>query len=111
MRATDRFSPVAARTAAVVVGIFLCGTLCLAQVPGAQGKMLVADVLVRGNRKVSTQDIMALVRTRARTPYSAEAVQDDVRTLMATKRFANVQSQIRVLPNSNQVEVYFYIVD
>ena len=50
MRATDRFSPVAARTAAVVVGIFLCGTLCLAQAPAAQRKPLVADVLGRFGR-------------------------------------------------------------
>ncbi|MBI1918229.1 MAG: outer membrane protein assembly factor BamA [Planctomycetes bacterium] len=110
MRATDRFSPAAARTAAVVVGIFLCGALCLAQAPGTQRKLLVADVLVRGNRRVSTQEIMALVRTRPRTPYSPEAVQEDVRSLMATRRFANVQSQIRVLPN-DQVEVSFFIVD
>ena len=110
MRATDRCSPAAARTAAVVVGILLCGAVCLAQATGSQRKQIVADVIVRGNRKVSTPEIMAQIKTRARTEYSAEIVQEDVRTLMATRRFANVQSQIRVLPN-DQVEVYFIVVD
>ncbi|HKB37817.1 MAG TPA: outer membrane protein assembly factor BamA [Gemmataceae bacterium] len=110
MRATDRYSAAAARTAAVVVGILLCGAVCLAQATGSQRKQIVADVIVRGNRKVSTPEIMAQIKTRARTEYSAEIVQEDVRTLMATRRFANVQSQIRVLPN-DQVEVYFIVVD
>src|SRR5262249_62323291 len=108
MRATDRYSAAAARTAAVVVGILLCGAVCLAQATGSQRKQIVADVIVRGNRKGSTPEVIAQIKTRARTEYSAEIVQEEVRTLMANGRFANVQSQSPVFSYTN-VEVSFMV--
>src|SRR6266566_671853 len=107
MRATDRFSP-AARTAAVLVGILVCGAVCLAQAPPPPHKLTVADVLVRGNGRVPTQEIMAQVKTRVGGAYDPEVVQEDVRTLMATRRFGNVQPRAKMLPG-DKVEVTFFV--
>ena len=59
------------------------------------GRVLVADVLVQGNRLVPTSQIMAQIKTRPGAVYSAETVQDDVRTLSATRQFANVRAEYR----------------
>src|SRR5262249_45210372 len=59
------------------------------------GRVLVADVLVQGNKLIPTQQITAQIKTRAGAAYSAETVQEDVRTLAATRQFANVKADYR----------------
>jgi outer membrane protein assembly complex protein YaeT len=121
----DRFSS-ATRFAAVLMGILVGGAACLAQTPPsqgppqdqgegqgrgpAQGKMIVADILIRGNKRMATQNVMALLKTRVGREYKPEDVQDDVRSLMATKQFGNVEARYNLLPG-NRIEVYFFVVD
>ncbi len=114
MQAKDCIISWAPRCAAVLLGVLLCGMVGLAQSPSPpgtpSGRVLVADVLVQGNRLVPTQQIMAQIKTRPGAAYSAETVQDDVRTLSATRQFANVRAEYR--PEADgKITVIFTVQD
>jgi outer membrane protein assembly factor BamA len=95
MKATDRLILPDLRRAGALVGLLLCGVVCLGQTstapPAGAGKMIVADVRIQGNHTVAAQQISALIKTRAGAEYNEETAQDDVRTLMATTQFKDVQ--------------------
>ena len=114
MQAKDRKISSALRCAGVGLGLLLCGMVCLAQTPSPTpmpaGRVLVADVLVQGNRLVPTQQIMAQIKTRPGAVYSAETVQDDVRNLSATRQFANVRAEYRPEPDG-KITVIFTVQD
>ncbi len=96
MQATDRFFPPAAHWAGVVLGVLLCGMAGFAQSTSApSGRVVVGDVLVQGNRLIPTQQVMAQIKTRPGAPYSEETVQEDVRTLVASRQFASVKADYR----------------
>ncbi len=96
MQATDRFFPPAVRWAGVVLGVLLCGMAGFAQSSFApSGRVIVGDVLVQGNRLIPTQQVMAQIKTRPGAPYSEETVQEDVRTLVASRQFASVKADYR----------------
>src|SRR5258708_117869 len=92
MRAMERYLLPASRWA-VVVGLLLCGVPCLAREAGSPqtSKIIIADVFTQGSRLVSAQQIMAHMKTRPGSEYKQEVIQEDVRTLYATKQFANVE--------------------
>src|SRR5215831_10019942 len=110
MKAKDRFPTVAARWAAVLLGMFVCSASSLAQENSASRKLLVGDVIVQGNRHKATQEITSLLKTRVGVEYNADVVQEDVRTLLATNQFGNVQARYNVR-SDGKVEVFFIVVD
>src|SRR5207237_597684 len=59
MKAMERFSPRAHWIAGALVGIAFCGTVVLAQAP--QGKVVVDDVVIYGNRLVPTQRVTGMI--------------------------------------------------
>lgn len=75
-----------------------------------QPRVLVADVVVQGNRHVSTQNIMSQLKTRPGVEFTSHLVQEDIRKLMATKQFATVDPRLESLPDG-RVTVYFLIRD
>src|SRR5262249_36862011 len=113
MHATDRYPSAVARAAAVLVGIFLGGTAAPAQEPDAAPpeKPYVHDILGQGNRRVTAQDVLGKLKTHVNGEYRPETVQEDVRLLLETKQFGNVQARYKVLPGTNKVDVYFIVVD
>jgi outer membrane protein assembly factor BamA len=108
MHAMDRSFPPARRLAGALLGVLVCGLTALAQAPAA--RVVVADVVVDGNKLTPTQQITTLLKTRAGADYNADVVQQDVRTLYATKQFANVQADMRPQPDG-RVVVYFLVRD
>jgi len=92
MQATVRYSQ-PAPWCVVVVSTLLGGLACLAQegAPAPTGKIIVADVIPQGSHLVSNQQIMAYLKTRPGSEYKQDVVQEDVRTLYATKQFANIE--------------------
>jgi outer membrane protein assembly factor BamA len=107
MRATNRIHRAAA-VLGVLAGTLLWGHACLAQPAGT--KILVSDVVIQGNRLVSTQQIASGIKTRAGQPYSESTLQEDVRNLMATRQYGNVET--RTLPDGEgRIRVYFLITD
>jgi outer membrane protein insertion porin family len=88
--------------------LLLWCAVALAQAPSGPGTMTVADVIVTGNKLVSTSRIMSLIHTRAGTEFVRETADEDVRRLMETKLFGNVRVELKYLPD-NKVKVYFNI--
>ncbi len=117
MRPPDRsHRPFVCRTCLLAVVLLCClPAFGRAQAPVApaagadpNGRGKIADVIVTGNRVVATQQITALLKTRPGNPYNSDTVQEDVRTLFATKQFADVKSDILPLADG-RVEVHFTI--
>src|SRR5437867_7041048 len=77
------------------------------------GKEYVADVIVEGNRNVSTDKIMRFIRTRPGSEFSYSALHEDVTRLMQTNMFRNVRpSEKRVTDErtgETKLNVYFII--
>jgi outer membrane protein assembly complex protein YaeT len=107
------------RAGGVLMGLFLCGPASFAQelpaspIPAANppaARRLVADVIITGNRNVPTANIKALLKTRTGMEYSDSVAQDDVRTLMATRQFGNIET-VAQPTNDGRVNVHFLIRD
>ncbi|MBJ7496862.1 MAG: hypothetical protein JHD20_10385, partial [Gemmataceae bacterium] len=90
--------------------VFLCLSLSnlLAQQPASPGKLMIADVIVQGNRVVATQAITSQLATKPGKEYQPNVIQDDVRKLMATKQFAHIDPRIESLPDG-KVNIFFLV--
>jgi outer membrane protein insertion porin family len=73
-------------------------------------RILIYDVLLQGNRTISSAQIMAQLRTRPGRDFDEAVLQEDVRNLMATKQFANVASEV-VPAGADRVKVTFHFRD
>lgn len=80
------------------------------QAPAAPTKTVVADVIIQGNQLISADRIKASLRTQPGMEYNRDVVQADVRDMMATKQFRNVEAREAFDVNGNVV-VYFRISD
>ncbi|MEI6770053.1 MAG: outer membrane protein assembly factor BamA [Planctomycetota bacterium] len=90
--------------------VFLCLSLSnlLAQQLASPGKLMIADVIVQGNRVVATQAITSQLATKPGKEYLPNVIQDDVRKLMATKQFAHIDPRIESLPDG-KVNIFFLV--
>src|SRR5262245_35759198 len=71
--------------------LFLAPLAAFAQLPAPPaGKVIVSDVVIQGNRLVSAETIRNQMKTRVGREYIPEVLQEDVRTLFATRQFANL---------------------
>ena len=111
MHPTGRHFPPVERCASVLV-LLLGGVACLAQAPAPApaGRAIISDVIIQGNRQVATEAIRAHIKTRPGVEYNPEVVQEDVRSLYATRQFANVRAQ-EEQDGPGRVKIYFYIRD
>jgi outer membrane protein assembly complex protein YaeT len=105
MNATDRLRTPVGRAAAALACVLAGALAALAQAPP---KVTVADVVVQGNRRVPTQQVQAQLKTRAGGEYTQAAAEDDVRALVATRQFANVEVRTRTEADG-RVTVYFLL--
>ena len=83
--------------------------LALAQ-PPASGKTLVTDILIQGSRHVSAENVVNQMRTKVGKEYLAGVLQDDVRTLIATRQWANVWADLKD-DGPGKVKVFVYLRD
>jgi outer membrane protein assembly complex protein YaeT len=67
----------------------LSAQLALGQAPQA-GKDTVAQVVVVGNRNITTERVMTEIRTRPGVTYTVQGVQDDINRLAATHLFKHL---------------------
>jgi len=111
MHPSGRHLPRVERCASVLA-LLLGGVACLAQAPApaAAGKAIISDVIIQGNRQVTTETIRAQLKTRPGAEYNPEVVQDDVRTLYSTRQFGNVRAQ-EEQDGPGRVKIYFYVRD
>jgi outer membrane protein insertion porin family len=90
MQVMDRFPLSATRCASVVLGLLLCGLTALAQLPSTAGKLVISDVVITGNRRMTTEQIKVRLKTQPGNEYSPSLVDDDVRELYKTNQFSNI---------------------
>lgn len=109
MRGTERFASGVRRGARALLGLLLCAAISMAQSP-PPAKLMVADVIPQGNRSVSSEKIMGLVKTRPGKEYSQDTVNEDVRKLYETKLFANVKVTLE-RKEDDKVVVYFLVAE
>jgi outer membrane protein assembly complex protein YaeT len=111
MHPTGRHFPPVERCASVLA-LLLGGVACLAQAPAPApaGRAIISDVIIQGNRQIATEAIRAHIKTRPGVEYNPEVVQEDVRSLYATRQFANVRAQ-EEQDGPGRVKIYFYIRD
>ncbi len=126
MNATDRRTALLAPCCAVLACLVPVGLgRCPAQPPAAPvpvstpgtppqgGKVQVADVIVNisngnGPPHFSVQQIQAMLKTRPNTEYSPDVVEEDLRTLYATRQYANINVDRRTEPDG-RVTVFFFV--
>src|SRR5579875_2084167 len=108
MQVMERFLLSAARCAAVVLGLLLGGHSALAQLAAAPGKLLISDVDITGNQRMSKDQIKVRLRTKVGDEYNSAVVDEDVRELYKTGQFSN----IAIFPQPDgidHVKVYFSV--
>ncbi len=73
-------------------------------------KVLVADVIIRGNNHISSEVLISRLKTQPGGEYIPEIVQDDVRTLWGTNQFKNVEAA-KAEGLDGRVTVYFLVYE
>ena len=76
----------------------------------APNDKVVAELTVRNNRLVATNQILNTIKTRVDKKYDHATVQNDVSALMATKSFTNVQASFEPTPDG-KVKVIFDVAE
>ncbi len=106
MQVMERFLLPAARCAVVVFGLLMGGRDALAQLAAAPGKVLISDVEIAGNQRMSKEQIKVRLRTKVGDEYNPAVVDDDVRELYKTGQFSNIT--IYTQPDGiDHVKVFF----
>jgi outer membrane protein assembly complex protein YaeT len=90
MQVMECFPLSAARCLGVVLGLLLCGLAALAQPSAMPGKLVISDVVITGNRRMTTQEIKVRLKTQPGNEYNPSVVDDDVRELYKTNQFSNI---------------------
>ena len=84
--------------------VLVLGPAVLAQ--GPTGREIIAEVVVVGNRAISTDRIMREIHTRAGLTYSGERAQDDASRLAATRLFKNVSVRAQMTNDGRVIVIY-----
>ncbi len=74
----------------VAAGLWACGRSLRAEKPAASGKVLISDIIISGNQRVSAEKIKAHLHTQIGKEYNPSVVEDDVRELYKTHKFSNI---------------------
>jgi outer membrane protein assembly factor BamA len=73
-------------------------------------RMLVSEVLIQGTTKTNPSDILARIKTRPGSEFSERTLQEDVRTLIGTRLFAEVTPHVQP-DGEGRVKVIFEFRD
>ncbi len=78
--------------------------------PAAKTKYVVERLEILGNRRVETDLIRARISSNPGEPYSVEAVQRDVQSLLTTGFFEGVRSEVEDSPHVPNGKIVIFIV-
>jgi outer membrane protein insertion porin family len=106
MQVMERFLLPAARFASVVLGLLLCGRAVLAQNSAPPGKVLISDVIITGNHRMSTEQIKVRLHTQPGNEYNPAVVDEDVRQLYKLNQFSVIQTLVEQ-DGPGKVKVFF----
>jgi outer membrane protein assembly complex protein YaeT len=108
MQAMSRFWPTVSRCAAVLLSLLLCAHQAFPQAPPP--KVIVSDIIVQGNRLVPAEQIKVQLKTRVDSEYSPTVLQEDVRTLHATRQYRDIKASVAD-DGPGRVKVYITVID
>ncbi|REJ90270.1 MAG: hypothetical protein DWQ35_16445 [Planctomycetota bacterium] len=108
-----RVSALARLAPALLLGCMLAVSSPLRgqETPYSPAGSTVVDVRVLGNRAVSLADIRGELNTRVGQPFDGRTVNEDVRALVATRKFVDVQVRTRPGPQPGTVVVVFQVFE
>lgn len=109
MQVMERLPLPAARCVAVVLGLVLLVLSSrhgLAQSGAAPGKVLISDVIITGNHRMTTEQIKVRLRTQPGNEYNPGVVDEDVRELYNTGQFSKIETWLK--PDGNDHVVVFF---
>ena len=78
--------------------------------PPAAPKVIVSDIIIQGSRQVPVENIKNQLKTRVGREFVPDVLQEDVRTLFATRQFGNVWAD-KQDDGPRRVKVFIYIRD
>jgi outer membrane protein insertion porin family len=108
MQVMERFLLPAVRCTAVMLGLLLGGRGAVAQQTPTPGKVLISDVIITGNQRMSVEQVKARLRTKVGDEYNQAIVDEDVRELYKTGQFSNIYTWIQ--PDGNDHAKIFFSV-
>ena len=108
MQVMERFLLPAAYCAAVVFGLLLGGRSAMAQLAAAPGKVIISDVLITGNQRMSAEQVKVRLRTKVGEEYNPAIVDDDVRELYKTGQFSNITTYVQS-DGIDHAKIYFTV--
>jgi outer membrane protein assembly factor BamA len=76
----------------------------------AAGKVLVSDVIIQGNRRMTAEQIKVRLRTQASKEYNPSTVDEDVRELYKTQQFSNIRTLVQE-DGPGKVKIFFLFLD
>jgi outer membrane protein insertion porin family len=79
-----------------------------AEQPATQGKNLISDVIISGNRRMSIEQIQSHLRTRPGKRYNSGVVDDDVCELYKTGQFSSITAWLQP-DGTDHVKVNFCV--
>jgi outer membrane protein insertion porin family len=108
MQVMERFLLPAVRCTAVVLGLLVGGRVALALAAPAPGKILISDVIISGNQRMSVEQVKARLRTKVGDEFNQAVVDEDVRELYKTGQFSNIYTWLQ--PDGNEHAKIFFSV-
>ncbi|HTU18130.1 MAG TPA: POTRA domain-containing protein [Gemmataceae bacterium] len=90
----------------MIAAVLICGRNVAAEQPRTPEKVLISDVIIQGNRRMTTEKIKELLHTHPGKEYKESVVNDDVRELYKTYQLSNVQIYFQE-DGPGKVKIYF----
>ena len=78
----------------IVIGILFSGSSCPINAQISEAKIITA-VKIEKNKAISSESILAKVKTKAGDPFNQEIVNEDLKRLYATDYFTDVSVDVR----------------
>lgn len=92
----------------VSAGLFACGRDAAAEQPTKTGKIVISDVIIAGNNRMSSEEIKTHLHTQPGKEYNPASVDDDVRELSKNGRSNTIRTYL--YPDGNErVKIVFVI--
>lgn len=94
----------------VAVEVLTCGPNAVAEPPRTSTKLLISDVIIQGNHRLTIESINAHLHTRPGKEYNPSVVNDDVRELYKTKQFSKIVTFLQE-DGPGKVKIHFLLCE
>lgn len=89
-------------------GVWACGRNAAAEQPTTPGKIIVSDVIISGNHRMSIKQIKSRLHTQPGKEYNLAVINDDVCALYKTGEFSNIATWLEP-DGSDHAKIFFAV--